>query len=160
MLPLSDTRGFSLIEALIASALVASAVVTLAHLVATGVAQTSSARRSILALILAQSKLEELRSAPFLFTADGSRVDGDALVRSPEAALTEDADGWVEELDRFSDAVTDRQPLYFRRRWAVRPLWDGDVDTLVLQVCVFAPGAVRRDAVAEACVSSIRTRKP
>jgi hypothetical protein len=157
---LSDTRGFSLIEALIAAALVASAVVTLAHLVAAGAAQTTAARRSISALVLAQSKLEELRSAPFLFAADGSRVDGPALARSPEASLVEDVDGWMEALDRFGDAATDRQPLHFLRRWAVRPLRDGDIDSLVLQVCVFASDAVRRDAVADACVSSIRTRKP
>jgi hypothetical protein len=63
-------------------------------------------------------------------------------------------------LDRFGGAATDRQPMQYRRRWAVRPLRPLDVDTLALQVCVFAAGREARGDLADACVSGIRTRKP
>jgi prepilin-type N-terminal cleavage/methylation domain-containing protein len=160
MLAVSSARGFTLIEALIASALIATALVTLSYVVATGVAQTSSSRRSVMALVLAQSKLEELRALPFRFAADGSRVDSEELAASPPSTLTEDRDGWVELLDRFGDAANDRQPMHYRRRWAVVPFTAFDLDTLVLQVCVFYSGGAARAATADVCLSSIRTRTP
>ena len=157
MLHPQDSHGFSLIESLIGSAMVAGAIVMLASIAEIGATRSSSARRTMSALVLAQSKLEELRTAPFDFAADGSRVDGEALAPSPEGSLRVDTPGWVELLDRFGAAAADRQPLHYRRRWSVRPL---DADSLMLQACVFAAGGVARGDPAEACVSSVRSRKP
>lgn len=156
----SSVRGFSLIEALLASALIAGAVASLAAVVTTAASQTVAARRTLTALVLAQAKLEELRAIPFRFGADGSRADGEALARSPASALIEDHEGWVEDLDRFGGPVNDRQPPHYRRRWAVTSYVPFDVDALVLQVCVFPSGNSRVGSMAEACVSAIRVRRP
>src|SRR5262245_36266331 len=141
MSALTSDRGFTLIETLLALAVLAGALVTLGQLIATGAAQASAARRTTTALVLAQSKLDELRALPFRFAVDGSRVDSAALAVSADTSLTEDVAGWIEALDRFGAVVNDRRLLHYRRRWSVRLLNGIDVDTLVLQVCVLGPGA-------------------
>ena len=152
-------NGFTLLEALIASALLAGALVTLASLVSAGLAQSASMRRTIAAVVLAQSKLEELRALPWRFAADGSRISSAALAPSPPASLSTDAMGWVEPLDRFGANPSPGRPQTYRRRWSIAP-WQTDPDTLVLQVCVFASSEAAVAGVAEACVAAIRTRKP
>lgn len=160
MTPAIDDRGLSLIEALIASALIATALVALSHLLAIATTQTTAARRTMTALVLAQSKLEALRSLPWRFAADGSRTSSEALALSPASSLVDDAGGWYEELDRFGSAFVEGRPRQYRRRWAIARLSPMDEDTLVLQVCVFAPGVGGPDAAADACVAAVRTRKP
>ncbi|HUE90320.1 MAG TPA: hypothetical protein VMO26_29910 [Vicinamibacterales bacterium] len=153
-----ESRGFALIEALIASLLIAIAVVGFAHLVAVASAQAVMTRQSATALMLAQAKLEELRGLAWRFDADGSRVSRAELATSPPSTLVEDLDGYVERLDRFgSSAPPDDEPHY-RRRWAIAPLSALDPDTLVLQVCVYSTG--RAGGAPEACVWALRTRKP
>lgn len=160
MRTLRTTRGFSLIETLVAASLLASALTALAHLVATASRQLTTARQSLGALILAQSKLEELRAEDWRFASDGSRVSSAALAPSPPGALTTDLPGWVDELDRFGTSAAPGEAAPVRRRWAVTPSPPLDPDTIVLQVCVVGPEAVGADAIADACVSAIRTRTP
>ena len=62
LLALSDTRGFSLLEALIASAILAAALLSLAQLIAFAVRTTAAAGRMTDAALLAAQKLEELRA--------------------------------------------------------------------------------------------------
>jgi type II secretory pathway pseudopilin PulG len=59
---LGDTRGFSLLEALIAAAILASALLSLAQLVAFAVKTTAAAGRMTDAALLAAQKVEELRA--------------------------------------------------------------------------------------------------
>ena len=151
--------GFTLLEALIATLLLAGALATLAHVVGTGVTQTTSMRRTMAALVLAQSKLEELRAVAWRFDADGSRVSGNALALSPAGSLTQDEGGWVETLDRFGAASDARHPQIYRRRWSIAQR-GADPDTLVLQVCVFESSDNAVAPAPEACVGAIRTRKP
>ena len=61
--PLGDTRGFSLLEALIAAAILASALLSLAQLIAFAVTATAAAGRMTVAALLAAQKVEELRAA-------------------------------------------------------------------------------------------------
>jgi Tfp pilus assembly protein PilV len=153
------SEGFTLLEALIASLLLAGALATLAHVVGTGVVQTTSMRRTMAALVLAQSKLEELRALTWRFDADGSRASSNALVASPAGSLSADHAGWVETLDRFGVASAARQPQMYRRRWSIAQ-WGPDPDTLVLQVCVFESSDNAVAPAPQACVSTIRTRRP
>ena len=154
MLPATRERGFSLIEALIASLLIAVAIVSLAQLIVLGADQSARVRRITTALTLAQSKLEELRSATWRFDAAGTPESSSALTPSPPSALVQDSVGYVDTLDRFGYHVGP-DAAHHVRRWAVGPLDAADPDTLVLQVCVFGSGAS-----AEACVWGIRTRRP
>ena len=59
---LRDTRGFSLLEALIAAAILASALLSLAQLIAYAVKTTAAAGRMTDAALLAAQKVEELRA--------------------------------------------------------------------------------------------------
>lgn len=158
--PLS--RGFSLIEVLIASLLVASAIVGLAHLAALGVRQGHAARHATSSLSLAQSKLEELRAVEWSYDAGGARLSGSALGLSPPRALLDDQAGYADSTDAFGEAVTSQALAVYRRRWAILQLQAEDEDTLLLQVCVFPLGGAgaRWNSQPEACVSTIRTRKP
>ena len=152
------SRGFSLIEALMASLLVAIAVVGLAHLLAIGVAQTFTTRQSATALTLAQAKLEQLRSLVWRFDADGSRVSSAHLALSPALTLFQDHDEYLEKLDRFGAPGPPDQAPHYRRRWAITPLDPLDADTLVLQVCVSSIGV--GGGATDACVWTLRTRTP
>lgn len=134
-----SSAGFTLVEALVAAILVATAAVVLAQLVALGATQSAHNRGALEALVVAQSKLEQLRAA----TWSTSVVSADL---TPGGSLVSDAPGYA-----------DRPPM-FVRRWTVRLRDPADATVVVLTVCVFL--ATQIDAAPEACVSTIRTRRP
>jgi type II secretory pathway pseudopilin PulG len=136
-----SSAGFTLVEALVATALIATAAVTLAHLLALGVRQSATHRTALEALVAARSKLEALRSLTWSYS-----VAATDLAVSPAGSLFNDTPGHVD------------YPGPFVRRWAVTRRDPADADVVVIDVCVFA--AARRGAAPEACVSSIRTRRP
>lgn len=138
---LRTAGGFTLVEALVAAALVATGAVVLAQLVAVGAEQTTTTRDALEALVAAQSKLEELRATTWSYSVPGSDI---AL--SPAGALSNDAPGFVDRTDRYV------------RRWAVTRRDPADSDVVVMHVCVFA--AAVSGGRPEACVSTIRTRRP
>ena len=133
--------GFTLVEVLVATLIIASAGAAIACLVALGARQTVSAREAFQALLTAQSKLEELRAITWNY-----RVPGSSIATSPPGSLFADTPGFV-----------DRTPL-FVTRWAVVPRDPADADVVVIHVCVF--DAARPAGRPEACVSTIRTRRP
>ncbi len=158
--PLS--RGFSLIEVLIATLLISSAIAGLAHLAAIGVRQGHAARHATSSLSLAQSKLEELRAVAWSYDASGTRISSPALTLSPLGSLVEDYTGFTDAIDAFGEPASSPELAEYRRRWGITRLIPTDEDTLVLQVCVVPldqTGAGWTRAP-EACVSTIRTRKP
>jgi len=58
-----STRGFTLVESVIACAVLATALLSIGHLSAMAIARVADARNRTLATTLAVAKLEELRSA-------------------------------------------------------------------------------------------------
>jgi hypothetical protein len=60
---LHDTRGFALLDALVAAAILASALLSLAQLTAFAVKMTAAAGRMTDAALLASQKVEELRAS-------------------------------------------------------------------------------------------------
>ena len=158
----SRRDGFSVIEVLIAAALVASTLVGLAHLVAVGAQRSIATRYSAGALTSANSKLEELRAAPWTYAPDGSRISSSALSTSPADSLLQDTAGYVDYLDGFGETVPiagGEVAPEFVRRWSIAPLAVGDLDTITLRVCVFSSASVHlAKALPETCVASIRTR--
>jgi type II secretory pathway pseudopilin PulG len=156
-MPLRSARGFTLIEALIATLLVATAVAGLSHLVTVGLTQSLRTQQSTGALLLAQAKLEELRSLTWRFNIDGTRASSAALAASPPDTLSQNIAGWVERLDRFGVPGAPDALTHYWRRWAITPIDAADPDTLLLQVCVITSVA---GAAADGCTWTARTRQP
>ena len=138
-----SSRGFSLIEVMVASAILGCAVLSVAQLVATATSATADARRVSEATLLAWQKIDELRSLAFTFDDAGLPVTDPALAPSPAGTLTSDTDGYVERLD-----------AQYRRRWAIAPA--GNPDLLILRVRVVPAG--REHELASATTLRARRR--
>src|ERR1051325_5487576 len=67
----SSRSGFSLVETLVATTLLATAIVTLAQLFAISTRSNVSSRSTTYAAVLAEQKLEELRSLVWGFDTQG-----------------------------------------------------------------------------------------
>lgn len=112
------SRGFSLLEVLVAVTILSTAGWTLAHLFVVAESANRSARTTTVAALLAQQKLEELRAA--------------TPSPSPPGSLGEDVPGYSDSLDGSG-----RSPgTLFTRRWSVDPLPDVAATAVVIQVLV------------------------
>lgn len=147
------SSGAGLIEALVATAVVVTAASTLAGLTSLALRTILAGRDRTVATILAQSRLEVLRS---------SRL---SLPTSPPDALDTDIDGYHEQIDADGRAAR-RDPAHagavYVCRWRVAP-YPGRVGLTVITVlasrCVSAAQrprgcAARADAVRVAGVRS------
>jgi prepilin-type N-terminal cleavage/methylation domain-containing protein len=112
-------RGFSLIEALVASLVLSIGMAGVLPLVFASVRATRAARDTSMATWLAWQKVEELR-APV------------ELALSPSGTLATDTAGYVEYLDQFG--VLSDAPAPYTRRWLIEPA--GATATLRLVVSV------------------------
>jgi type II secretory pathway pseudopilin PulG len=182
--PLSDAAGFSLVEALVASAILAIGITSLAQLLVLSARASASAKTTTYASLLAQQKMEQLRGLTFGFDSLGlpltdttsdvtvvpERVDGGTgLSPSPPGALRTNTSGYCDFVDGAGRWLAGgaRPPpgTTFVRRWSIEPSPTGPNDALVLQVLV-APhrgggGAVPAGSrlADEARIISVKTRK-
>ena len=148
----ADERGFSLLEALIATGVLAVSLVSLADLFGLAIRSNTAARSTTTATVLAQQKLEALRALAWT-----------ELGRSPANTLQENTPGFVDYVDQFGelrggDADRSADAIY-TRRWAIEP---ATADTLVIQVRVMrvaVAGAGGR-VPEEARLTTARTRRP
>ncbi|MBI1872555.1 MAG: prepilin-type N-terminal cleavage/methylation domain-containing protein [Acidobacteria bacterium] len=181
----SNNAGFSLAEVLVATAVLSVALVSLAQLFAIATRANTSSRSTTLAAVLAEQKMEHLRSLtwgfdtiglPFSdFSTDVSVVPetptgGTGLSPSPAGTLSQNTAGFVDYLDPFGRWVgTGTLPppgTAYIRRWSVEPLPTNPNNTLILQVLVTRnrnrgsadDGPVSR-LPDEARLVSIKTRK-
>jgi prepilin-type N-terminal cleavage/methylation domain-containing protein len=150
--------GFSLPEMLIATAMLATAIASIGQLFAIAMTSSSGAHSTTYAVVLASEKMEHLRSQPFT-----------ELIPSPEAALLESTDGYVDYLDTSGRSLGGGASLpdgtEYIRRWSIDPLPDDPDRALVLQVLVTrlrrgpgaAPGRVGR-MPHDARIVTVRTR--
>jgi len=182
----ASNAGFSLLEVLVATALLASALVSLAQLFAMSTRSNIGSRNSTYAAVLAQQKLEELRSLAWGFdqvglpisdiTTDTTKtpetaVGGTGLSPSPQTSLSDNTDGWVDYIDawgrKLGGGTNPPQNAIYTRRWMVSPLPTNPNNTLVIQVLVFRASKVRGEADAgavkrlpeEARMITVKTRK-
>jgi prepilin-type N-terminal cleavage/methylation domain-containing protein len=172
MRSLASTRGFSLIEVMVASAVLAGAVLSAAQLFAAATASTADARAVGEGTVLAWQKLEQLRSLAFTSDDLGMPVTdastdtaasperpfgGTGLNPSPAGTLVRDTDGYVDYLDGHGTLLGGGAPLpaaaRYRRRWAIETR-DGP-DLLVLRVRVLPAGR----EVEAANIVSLRARR-
>ena len=106
-------RGSSLVEALVATLIVSTGVVTMAQLLSIATATNLAARRSTVAAIVAEQKLEDLRTLPF-----------DYLQASPSSTLEQNTAGYVDYVGIYT------------RRWSIEPVSSIPGGSLVIQVLV------------------------
>ena len=152
----SNAAGFSLLEVMVATALLASSLVSLAQLFAMSTKSNIGSRNTTYAAVLAQQKLEELRSLAWGFDQNGLPISdittnttitpedpnsGTGLSPSPQTSLGENTTGWVDFIDSFGNKLgTGSNPTasaIYTRRWMVSPLPTNPNNTLIIQVLVF-----------------------
>ena len=179
-------QGFSLVEVLLATTLLSVAIVSLAQLFAVSTRANTNAKLTTFTTVLAQQKMEQLRSLTWGFDSQGlpltdtstnitaaveAPTGGRGLTPSPAGALGENTDGYCDFLDRNGQSLgggtTPPVNAIYVRRWSVEPLPTNPNNTLVLQVLVArnrsrnaADQAVGVDRLPdEARIISVKTRK-
>jgi type II secretory pathway pseudopilin PulG len=154
-----DEKGFSILEALVATTIMAVALTALAQLFALATRANSSARATTYASVLAQQKMEQLRGLAWGFDALGLPLSdmttditaaeelpsgGRGLTPSPPAGTTgplaENTAGYCDFLDGFGNSLgggtTAPPSTVYLRRWSIEPLPTNPNNTLILQVLV------------------------
>jgi prepilin-type N-terminal cleavage/methylation domain-containing protein len=181
----SSNAGFSLLEVMIATAILATSLVSLAQLFALSTRSNIGSRNSTYAAVLAQQKLEELRSLSWGFDQIGlpmsdittdttvtpeTPVGGTGLSPSPDSALQGNTVGYVDYIDAFGNKLgggsVPPQNAIYTRRWSISPLPTNPNNTLIIQVLVTRlqdrgaadQGAVKR-LPEEARMITVKTRK-
>ena len=79
---LRDTRGFSLVEVLVAAAIMATALLSLAQLIGSATKATANAGRTTYAALFAMQKIEELRAASWSEIQSGSDSPAPGFIRT------------------------------------------------------------------------------
>jgi prepilin-type N-terminal cleavage/methylation domain-containing protein len=153
----NSSRGFSLIEVMVASAILACAVLSVAQLVAAATSATAGARGVSEATLLAWQKLDELRSLTLAFDDTGGPVTDASLSPSPDGALSRDTAGYVDYVDALGEPLADEDTkgARYRRRWAVS-VSGGDPGAVTLRVRVFE--GARDQELASAATIRVRRR--
>jgi prepilin-type N-terminal cleavage/methylation domain-containing protein len=180
-----NAAGFSLLEVMVATSLLATALVALAQMFAISTRSNIGSRNSTYAAVLAQQKMEELKSLSWGFDQNGlpisdiatdttqtpePPVGGTGLSPSPSTSLQENTSGWVDYIDSYGNKLGtgDHAPVnaIYQRRWSVSPLPTNPNNTLVIQVLVSRvkdrgvadQGSVNR-LPEEARMITVKTRK-
>lgn len=130
---------------------------SIAQLFASSVRANTSARAIAVGAVLADRKLEELRTAAW---------GDEALAPSAPGTLTTDSAGYVDYCDRTGNVVgsaSSSPGALYVRRWSISPVANGPPNELVIAVSVAPAGTVvslDRVAPNEARVVTIRTNLP
>jgi prepilin-type N-terminal cleavage/methylation domain-containing protein len=151
---LSATRGFSLLEVLVAMTILLGALTMLAQLSAMATRANATARTTSITTLLAVQKMEQLRALAWGFDASGSPSsdtttdittlpprpnEGVGLSPSPGTTLDQNTPGYCDFVDASGRSLGGDEAAaanaVFARRWSVEPL-PAFPDTLVLQVIV------------------------
>ena len=131
------SRGFTLVEVLVAVALLSLAALGGVQLVAVSIRAIAAARTQTLSVVLASTRLEELRSLAFEFDDQGlpstdlqtdlsttpSAAGGPGL--TPGGSVIANVGGYVDHLDhrghRIGNGAVAPQGAAYVRRWAIAP---------------------------------------
>lgn len=160
MFSLASTRGFTLLETLVATGILVTALAGLAQLFVLGGHLTRQASASGLALVAAQDKLESLRGQPFTYDTSGTALTAAALQPSPASALIEDIERYVDWVDQDGQGAANPDAAVLVRRWRIASLGSTAPDAITIEVCVFRVTAAGDPRAADACLATIRTRQP
>jgi prepilin-type N-terminal cleavage/methylation domain-containing protein len=151
--------GFSLLEVLTATTIMAVGLTALAQLFVVSTKSNHSAKATTYAAVLAQQKMEQLRSLTWGFDNLGLPISdtqtnitvvpeqaggGVGLSPSPVGTLSSDTAGYCDYIDKNGQALgagmgnppSAPNGTVYIRRWSVEPLPTNPNNTLVLQVLV------------------------
>lgn len=155
------TRGFTLVETLIATGLLVTAMAGLAQLLALSVRFTRDSIQFGVALAGAQDQLEAVRALRFGYDEGGQIVTDPRLTPSPIASLTEDVEGYVDWLDGSGTVLPDGHGAEYVRRWRITAIAADEPEAIAIDVCVFTVRSANRDPLhADACLATVRVRQP
>lgn len=147
------SRGFTLLEVVIALSILCVAVLTVAQLIALGTENMSASRARTMSATLASARLEQLRALAFEFDAAGARVTdlatdlsaripgpgGSGLASAGADSLQTNTAGFVDYLDAHGrwvgNGTSPPADAVFIRRWSIDS-FGGSPDVLVLQALV------------------------
>ena len=179
----ADDAGTSLVEVLIAVFVLMTGVLSMTQLFLLSTKNNASARSDTFATVLAEQKLEQLRSLAYGFDMAGLPVSdistdtsvsppaadgGTGLQPSPPDSLSVDSAGFFDYLDANGAIVGNSGPLptnaVYTRRWSVEPLPTNPNNTVILQVRVTPRSTIGQlvnegRLPGEARVMTIKTRK-
>lgn len=151
-----NSRGFSLIEVVVAMGLLTMVSLGVAQLFAASTRVNIIARSQTSTTMLAEQKMEQIRSLTWGFDTDGeglpvsdttsdltaypSTQNGSGLNPSPADSLERNSTGFVDFVDAGGAWVgtgdTPPGAAVYIRRWSIRPLPTNPNNTLVIQVLV------------------------
>src|SRR5688572_23846109 len=156
----TSTRGFTLVETLVATGVLVTAVAGLAQLFALSVRFTRDSAQHGAALVAAQDKLESLRALRFSYDDTGAALTDPRLQPSPPSSLAEDVAGYVDWLDDAGNLAIESGASY-ARRWRITAIAADDPAAIAIDVCVFRMPVGNRDpAHADSCLATARVRQP
>jgi type II secretory pathway pseudopilin PulG len=167
---MKDARGSTLVEALVATLILTTGLLAMAELVRVATVTNTVARNNTLAGILAEQKIEQLRSLAWEFDANGIPLS-DAGLQASSASLQQNTPGFVDHLDGGGQIVGRvAQPpasAVYTRRWAIEPMPTSTGPTVLIQVLVTSvrnrgradQGSVSR-LPGEARLMTLKARKP
>jgi hypothetical protein len=176
----TNRRGFSLIEAVTATALVAGTVMMAARWVTDAAKSGARSAGTSVAAVLASHKIEQLHALRWAVDELGVRradlasdtaVDppapggGLGLSLAPPGTLESDVPGYVDYVTPDARTVATRSGATYVRRWSIAPLPLAPDDGVLIEVCVVpvhvasvGEGGDPRRRPDVACEASIRTR--
>lgn len=184
----SRERGFSLAETLVATAILTTVCLGVAQMFVVAVDQTRGGKVETSATMLAEQKMEQLRSLTWGFDLTGQGLpvsdtttniavdppddSGLGLNPSPNGTLASNTAGYVDYIDQFGrylgTGTTPPANTAYVRRWAIEPLPTNPNNTLVLQVLVTTPAREAQRALTanppsrmpgDAWLVTVKTRK-
>jgi hypothetical protein len=181
---LGGETGSTLIEVVVAMLITVTALVSMAQMFAVSTGSNLAARNNTFTTVLAEQKLEQIRSLTWGFDPQGLPLSdfttdislateapgGMGLQPSPGTALQQNTVGYVDHVTANGVIVGNgAQPpaaAVYTRRWSIEPLPTNPNNTLIIQVLV-TPNRNRGQAdqgnvarlVDEARVITIKTRK-
>lgn len=143
-------RGFSLIETLVATTLVVTAVGALAQIAVLASRENQRAGVVTAAVLLAESKAEELLATPW-----------EQLGRSDRGAIDVNVEGFYDLVDQAGRQVARQRAqtpgAIYVRRWSIEQLPESPEDAVVIQVMA-AAGAGSGSADRRARIVTVRRR--
>lgn len=183
-----NSRGFSLVEVMIAMAILTAVSLGVAQLFAVSSRANLIARGQTSTTAMAEQKMEQLRSLTWGFDLEGLGLPvtdtssnvavypqtqtGSGLNPSPARSLIENTSGFVDFLNQngvwVGTGTTPSAGAVYIRRWSIQPLPTNPNNTIVIQVLVthvasearrVASELTRRRMPGDSLLTTVKTRK-
>jgi hypothetical protein len=158
---ISEERGATLIEAVIAGGLLVTLAAGTATLITLARRLGVRSEQLMAATSIATARLQSLRAIPWDYDLAGAANEVTPLALAPAGALDRNTPALFENTDDAGQAVTfpGASAPAFTVRWAVWPAPGGSGEARSIEVCVFSWPAAE-GAPPLVCLASARARQP